>query len=353
MPATKERYFYLDNLRAVLMLLGILLHAAAVYSPEQYWLIYSDSPFAFADTINETITLFRMPAFFMLSGFFAAWSLANSSVVSFIRTRVIRIGLPLLSTLIVVNSLQTFVLTTSGWLEFELSTYMNEGLWKGHLWFLIDLIFYFLLTAIFFSLPIKCNISLPNNCTLLSSFLVLSALPLITLVIMATNKLGFPIYYNIFGFFSLYELLYYGQFYVLGFVFFRYGKEQNLKLLPIVACLVIAIWGHQYYSEIAAISVYFYQLLVWCAVFSCFTLFNSHLNRPLTIFTPWVEASYTIYLFHHIIIICFGLLLRKTSINGSLGFISLAIVTTLLSFSIHHCLISQHPVLKLLFNGKR
>lgn len=73
-----KRFYDLDALRAVAMLLGIVLHSSVFVRPEAQplWPVH-DSTVADDPTyklVVETIHGFRMPVFFLLSGFFSALS---------------------------------------------------------------------------------------------------------------------------------------------------------------------------------------------------------------------------------------------------------------------------------------
>jgi peptidoglycan/LPS O-acetylase OafA/YrhL len=89
-----ERRHDLDALRAIAMLLGIVLHAALSFAPIP-WTVQdsrqSDSYFVLFSLIHG----FRMPLFFMLSGFFTAMLWRKRGLASLVRHRMKRIVLPL------------------------------------------------------------------------------------------------------------------------------------------------------------------------------------------------------------------------------------------------------------------
>jgi glucan biosynthesis protein C len=74
-PEGTVRYHTLDNLRAAMMLLGIVLHAGLSYTHmprNSIWPFKDASSSVFCDAIMMASGLFRMPVFFMVAGFFAA-----------------------------------------------------------------------------------------------------------------------------------------------------------------------------------------------------------------------------------------------------------------------------------------
>jgi fucose 4-O-acetylase-like acetyltransferase len=95
-----ERIHSLDNLRAMMMLLGVVLHSAITYSNTAL-----DNVWPLKDPISRDISFdylvkfihsFRMPVFFMVSGFFAALLFYEKSPTKMIRNRLKRIVYPFL-----------------------------------------------------------------------------------------------------------------------------------------------------------------------------------------------------------------------------------------------------------------
>ena len=89
------RLHALDNLRAVMMWLGIVLHVAVIYmvgpSPLP-WRDLHTSPWA--DLLLVLIHSFRMPVFFILAGFFVALLVQGRGLRGMLKNRLMRLGLP-------------------------------------------------------------------------------------------------------------------------------------------------------------------------------------------------------------------------------------------------------------------
>ena len=86
-----QRILGLDAARAVMMILGVLLHSL-IFS---IFFINIDSVEEFQAIMGSffTIHTFRMPAFFLLAGYFAGVILARRGRVEFLRNRLKRLGL--------------------------------------------------------------------------------------------------------------------------------------------------------------------------------------------------------------------------------------------------------------------
>ncbi len=83
----------LDGLRAVAMFLGVVLHAALPFVP--YW-GDGDVGGQFLWGLFEFIHIWRMPLFFLISGYFTTMLWRRRGLRSLVRHRLRRIGLPLL-----------------------------------------------------------------------------------------------------------------------------------------------------------------------------------------------------------------------------------------------------------------
>jgi len=95
---TRERFHYMDNLRAIALLLGIFYHVALAYSPfmANIWFTADLKTHPIFDITIHWLHLFRMPVFFIIAGFFACLLIENKGIKSFLKHRVKRISLPFL-----------------------------------------------------------------------------------------------------------------------------------------------------------------------------------------------------------------------------------------------------------------
>ncbi len=148
-----KRYHDLDALRAIAMSLGIALHAFVLQVPDPFWPVQGEfvrtlpiekNPYAYAVAF---IHGFRMPLFFLLSGFFAAMMLQRRGMKGLLLHRLKRIGLPLLVGTVTIVPCTIWLFVPGG---FELWAWPIVWIYAGfaHLWFL----WYLLLIAIGYGL---------------------------------------------------------------------------------------------------------------------------------------------------------------------------------------------------------
>ncbi|QIG80619.1 acyltransferase family protein [Stakelama tenebrarum] len=140
----KQRQHDLDAVRAIFMLMGIPLHTVGNVST-----LYSSDEFPFVfNLIPGSIQLFRMQGFFLIAGYFSAMLLSRMSARAFLLKRSQRLLPPLATGLLLVIPLRRLVdvlrqgeaepLFPAWW-----SAIAEPRLYAtGHLWFLLDLIYF-------------------------------------------------------------------------------------------------------------------------------------------------------------------------------------------------------------------
>src|SRR5882724_4989382 len=94
-PASARRSD-LDALRAGAMLLGIVLHASLSFFPS-YWMVADRRQDDGFGVLFSAIHGFRMPLFFVMSGYFSAMLLQRRGRGALIKHRFRRVFLPLMA----------------------------------------------------------------------------------------------------------------------------------------------------------------------------------------------------------------------------------------------------------------
>ncbi|MGE4543269.1 MAG: acyltransferase family protein [Pedobacter sp.] len=96
---SRQRLFFLDNLRYFIVLCVIVLHAALAHSKlTPWWPVQEVDPgmASVFDVIVLITDVFIMPIMFFIAGFFALRTIRKKGVWPFIRSKLTRIGIPLL-----------------------------------------------------------------------------------------------------------------------------------------------------------------------------------------------------------------------------------------------------------------
>ncbi|TDX02054.1 acyltransferase family protein [Dinghuibacter silviterrae] len=146
----KARYFYIDNLRWVMILLVVSMHAAVTYSHLGSWYYMEDRPVGAVETgifatYQVTLQSFFMGFLFFLAGFFVPAAYDKKGPGRFLRDRAFRLGLPLLLYMFVLQPVAVFCITLfhgerifpDGFFSWY-GRYLTHGRWlggTGPLWF--------------------------------------------------------------------------------------------------------------------------------------------------------------------------------------------------------------------------
>jgi len=359
-----KRIYFLDSMRAILMMLGVVLHSAQVFNPKQGWIIYSSETIPMTETLVNIIHLFRMPAFFIVSGYFAVFTLRKYGVGKFLKVRILRILIPLLITAITLNSLQTYLLTKTGWIEFEPLSYLVDGGWVSHLWFLINLIIYFLLLSIGFKLFKtifkKINFAIDKIYTNTNIVTILFIMTVFTIFLLAIVNI-ISKFIHIDGIISLNSIAYYISFFIFG-IFIYLNKELQNKFIQMspwitISVVIFSLLLNDYFStfegKIYKVLYLFFEITAKYYISAlCFYLFYTYTDKKVRIFQFLSDASYSVYLFHHVLVIGIGLFVINLDINKYIAFPILLVSVALISMAIHYYFISRINYLSLLFNGK-
>lgn len=365
MPELINRLHYMDAMRAVLMMLGVVLHSAQVFNADQSWLIYSADSSALAQPLIVIISMFRMPAFFLVSGFFCCLTLCKYPLKTFARLRLTRIIVPFVVTALTLNTLQSWLLNYSNWQTFELSQYLSTGGYISHLWFLVNLAVYFTFSAVLVALASRPIAALgrwlEQILWIIPMIFVLLLLPLLSIAILGLNKIGFPLYSDFFGLINVYILLKYLPYFIVGVLLGMDGRllQRFATLNPLLATAMIifcqqlvTIFPPEGGLAVTLATTYLSTLMIWFSASLCFNLFYRFFNQPSQTYRYLSEASYTVYLFHHLVVIALGLCWLQLGWPADAGLMVLVFLTLAITLLIHRFAIQPNQLLRYLFNGK-
>jgi glucan biosynthesis protein C len=360
-----NRIHFMDSMRSVLMMLGVVIHSSNVFDPARDWSIYSQNSSMIAGYLGDLIHLFRIPAFFVVSGFFCVLTMKKYRVGKFIRVRLKRIVIPLLFTALTLNSIQAVFLTCTGFRRYDMAQFLLEGGWVSHLWFLNNLIVYFIIAAAlaaYLKTPTRiAEKFLGDMFSSVPMIIVIFSMPFLTIMILMLNKIGFPLYSEVLGAFNTYSILIYLPYFAFGAIL---GCRNELLyrfsgINPIVAALVITgsvlVMKHTPISNetIRRITdVYLETLITWMAVSICYYAFYKWFNKPSGKWLFLSDASYTVYLFHHLLVIAIGFLLIRLELHPLFIMMILILIVTIITLYIHKYFVLGFKAARYLFNGK-
>jgi glucan biosynthesis protein C len=313
----QARQHFWDGLRAFLMLLGIPYHVALCYQPGQDFIVHSGEGMPGFAQFAGVIHVFRMPAFFVVAGFFAMLLLAQRDPGAWLKGRLLRLGLPLVTCLVTLVPAMNLVCELSNlpwqqavrsWRENSLT---SGGYWVRHLWFIVVLLYFSTVVAWLAgrSPAVKRGFVSPRRDTWAARHFRLAMLGL-GVIIGVWEALAVEAFYAA-GLATMIpqqllrldETIMFLPWFALGCVLARAPEtmRQTTRFSPLVAlaaAVTLALWlvvhdqvapmVERFLASLAALATA--QVLIAAA--------RSLLNRPI----PWIRritnASFVIYLFH-------------------------------------------------------
>lgn len=342
------------------MALGVVIHAAMVFNTSHHWIVSDPSGGPAFGVVVNLIHLYRMPVFFLVSGFFTGLLYLKYPASEFLRSRVIRILVPFVTTLISANALLIWYLQSAGIRPFTIAN------WVSHLWFLAFLMFYILA---FFTLQ-RFGDALRIPAALLARICRARLRWPGLLAVFLAATFGTHLFIKVFnlwdvlllGFSDLEDLLNYAVYFVAGLLIFRceplYRMITGGRFHSAFAALIlaVAVVAQTHFSWPFLLPDIWREMLRSAATFFGAVFLLSWFRRHADIDSPrsrlFSDASYTIYLLHGPFLIGFAMLLLPMAIPGLIKFFVLIVAVIASTLALHLWVIARSPLLALLFNGK-
>lgn len=369
-PAQRE--YFLDSIRAWLMLLGIPFHISLIYS-SHVWHVNSAESSWWLTLFNDFIHSFRMQVFFVISGYFSYMLFLRYPLKRWWKVRVERVGIPMLTAIPLLTLPQFIMLQyvkgkADTWHTLSLYEKYNTLAWElvSHLWFLLVLVVMTTVSLWVFS-RMRHRLSTQSGKFLANiSWGKLSVLFLLLGIAYAALRRTLLIVYSpilsdgLFNFVVM-QTLFYLPFFVIGALAFVHPKLKALFTTPSRGCtlgaalaFVAYLLNQRYGSGDAWMyeteSVITMVLGLWM-VNVVFALGHRLLNFKSARVTYFVNASLFIYLVHHPLTLFFGAYITPHISSNLLGFIAglvFVVGIAIVLYEIH----LRIPLLRFLFSGK-
>jgi len=364
-PKNDIRLDYLDAVRSFALILGIIFHASLSFIPIFIgWAVMDLSTSDFVTYFILVNHSFRMELFFLVAGFFGHLAFHKQGAVTFLKSRFVRIAIPLMVGWFILKPM-----LTSGWIMGaqsmrgtvnigdslvesinSLST-LPSGLFVGtHLWFL-----YYLLTIYISVLCLRLLIGLiPAVKHLLNrladsliNWFCHSKLANMTLAIPTAACLWFMKHWGVdtpdksLIPDAAVSFLYTG-FFVFGWLLHRqpllmasFAKLSWFKtiagIIAVGACITLSGFegqtGHAYYDLIKAAYLFGYALMMWSLVSVTIGVCKVLFNRASAVVRYIADASYWLYLVHLPIVVWLQIVFAELPLHWLLKLLSISAIT--------------------------
>lgn len=369
---TTKRIFFLDNLKAFIVILMVVFHAAMcymAYAPEWWYVLDTQRVFS-ATLFVLWADIFIMPVMFFISGYFGLKSLAKKSQHTFWKSKLVRIGIPWGIGAIFIAPVIAYLMIASRNIPMDFWTFYTTLFWgaayqQAQYWYLGALMALYLLLAILTQLfpGIKQQIS-PSKPSVI--FFVLIALagtagiglvnsvlpdgvwihPLYILMLQPTRVALYLIY------FFLGAWAWHCQWFSAGgwqppagvwtplFIIMSFIYVSN-RAIPGLFQLAPqqAVW----------LNALFHSIFCLTAIFGLLSFFQQYLDRTTRIWGALAATSYPIYFLHQFFVQEAAWLIRPLEANAYVKYLLTCALALAISFLLSKYLLLHLPC----FAGKK
>ena len=351
------------------------------------------------------IHYFRMPAFMLLAGFFAALLVKNRGFGHLAKNRGQRILLPLILFWFILWPMDNFswslgkaVMSDETGLTSLLAIIQNNFTWKHlpflggkpthtmHLWFIHYLVIFYLVSVPVIYICSKHFIGLSGFFKRTTEFIFTSRLkimiiPSLVMLSYLTLKSGTTFHFEVsFDFLpSITILLNFIVFFLAGWVIYtrkevvEHFKKNVWFYTPIAVCLLLAmLWAaetHWHYEKLLGEDENSAELIskeaaylnlatgiqaacVWFVIFSLIGLTEKFIPKSNPVTSYFVDSSYWVYLIHRPFCTMFAALLTRWDVPGALKFFAVIVIVSITCVVSYHYLV-RNTWIGLLLNGRK
>lgn len=365
------RFHYMDSLRALAMLSGVLFHAALAYSPlmHPFYPAADRAQSAYVDLCIWFLHLFRMPLFFLVAGFFAAMLLHKRGMAGLFRNRLRRIALPLaIFCPLAIAAMAYSTLRAAASVQHpspvllmiqQVSRMANppaQPVSTAHLWFLYYLLFFYVLVWVARSLGLA---KLGDFLRSLKPAWYLGLLPLLLVPALASVSAPHPAPDGLFP--QFWAFGFYGPFFACGCLLFGHEVliERLRRAAPWLLVASFALYGVYCHllerhvptaadpSATVLIATAEAYVSVWMTCV-CLVAGRSLLDRANRLLRYLSDASYWVYIVHLPVLFAIQYRLLDVELGWGAKFAISVLAASALCLLSYHVLVRRTVIGRLL-----
>lgn len=354
-----KRNIGLDFLRAVLILEGVLYHAARSLpgSSNAWYYIANKNESVFFSALIEFFHTFRMEAFFFLSGMFSAMVILRKGRDFFIDNRKKRVLLPLTGAFLFIPPVMYVITAYIKGNQLNLNGLLSSWAYLHHLWFLI-------------SLSVMSLIVPVSLCDKMASLFRSLPLPVIVAVIIIITNFFFAVKYVVKDMGELVALVpitaRFLIYYMAGYaLYINRDKIPEIKTNKIISSWFVLPMGlvtylafyYTLHNHIEGVTKYIPTLLA--SVFSVLIsfwlvfFFEKMSIKENNLVKLVVDSALVVYILHYPIVILFSYLADSWIVKEySLTYVGLITIIGLSVSFVLYAIVKRSKVLSVLFGLK-
>ena len=377
----QPRFHYIDNLRSLALLLGIVFHAALAYGPyfSNIWFVADPNSHVGFNYFALWSHLFRMPLFFLIAGFCAALLIEKRGSKAFISNRLKRVLLPFMVFLPITFALILHVITWGEKIAQPLPPIFNlfkvvqdPPISTMHLWFLWNLT---QLCLLIWLLSLYKQAYRKVLSIVVRPLFLGIVLPIIIFVAMFNLMVPFPAADKLYP--ELWSYGLYGSMFLVGAGFYHHHELLRSYFKRINVLLLLAIASTLVYLAVMPAPLTFEQVVEAANAGGVVKLESINIvalaSQTIAIVTwtgvallagfKWLNqrnefsiymsnASYWLYLIHVPLLIYIQLPMININLSASIKLIISVSITVIVGVASYHLLV-RNTLIGVFLNGKR
>jgi glucan biosynthesis protein C len=374
MAAKSSRLFFIDYLRAFLIILVIMLHLAFTYgSSINLWYYHDTTNALTAGLVTSLIGIgqaFCLGLFFLISAYFAPRAYDRKGAGPFLRDRLLRLGLPLFIYDSLINPFVVFIAAgfPGSYWQFYTSYLLSlRGIGQGPVWFIEALLFFVMFYALWRVCSIWWSHALPQVTTPTQSINSARRHPypttgamLLYIIGLALSTFVIRIWLPMGWWFQPLNLMFaefpqYISMFILGLIAYRRGWLTKIPdavgkrwfwvalialLFFVLSSVLNGIWGGSIDYFLGGLHWQAFVYASWEAIMcvamctSLLVFFRKHLNRPRRVWTFLSANAYATYILHPVIVVSLAYSLHTVALYPLLKLGIAVVIAVPLSFLI-------------------
>jgi glucans biosynthesis protein C len=372
--AKSSRLFFIDHLRAFLIILVIMLHLAFTYgSSINLWYYHDTTNALTVGLVNSLIGIgqaFAMGLFFLISAYFIPGVYDRKGTGLFLRDRLLRLGIPLLIYDLLINPFIVYIAAGfpgSYWQYYTSYLLSLRGIGQGPVWFIEALLFFVIFYALWRICSTWWSHTHPRKATPTQSITSAYTHPypttgamLLFIVGLALTTFVVRIWFPLGWWFQPLNLMFaefpqYISMFILGLIAYRRGWLTSIPdavgkrwlwvalidfVLFVLSFVLMGIWGGSIDSFLGGFHwqalVYAFWEAILCVAMCTGPLvfFRKYVNRPRRMWNFLSANAYATYIFHPVILVSLAYGLHFVTLYPLLKYGLAVIIAVPLSFLI-------------------
>lgn len=358
------RQYDLDWIKVLATLIVFLYHCSMFFNPFDWHIKNNVINRSYIDFFSLFVGNWIMPIFFMISGISTYYALQKRNSHSFVKERLVRLGIPLLLGIFILSPPQVYIerITNNQFdgsffkffphyfdgLYLEIGGTGNFAFFGHHLWYLLELLLFSMITLPFF-LNVKKGVGHKAFGTF--HYLVMP-IPLMIVALTANNVVNL----------ASWGITFYLILFIYGYYFFsRESLREFVRRVGVFAGYLSAIStaGYIFWAMYIGfpmnvslnwgIFMILRVILVWNVLFFILYLGDKYLNFINSTLKYTSEASMPFYVLHQPIIIMLGFFIYNLEWAVPVKVVFLVPVAFTIIMILYHFIIRRFNLLRVMF----